>query len=89
MSEDSRRAGFDFLADASGYYKFTTCPRTYALATRCVSEAFESGMKRWWTANAENREPSPKKDPAAFGLDLDAVRPLFADYVARASRWVR
>ena len=44
-------------------------------------------MRRWWAHNAENREPSTHADPATFGLDLDEVRPLFADYVARAREW--
>jgi len=44
-------------------------------------------MQRWWTANAENREPSPARDPADFGLDLDAIRPRFADWVAASKRW--
>ena len=48
-----------------------------------VTQEFESGMRRWWTANAENREPSTHPDPATFGLDLDEVRPLFAEYTAR------
>ena len=38
-------------------------------------------MRRWWAENAENREPSTHRDPATFGLDLDQVRPLFAEYV--------
>jgi hypothetical protein len=29
------------------------------------------------------REPHPKADAQAFGLDLNAIRPLFADYVQR------
>jgi hypothetical protein len=44
-------------------------------------------MEQWWKGNAENREPAPARDPAAFGLDLDAIRPLFADYVASAEKW--
>jgi hypothetical protein len=61
----------------------------YAWLGEPVGEQFESGMRRWWAANAENREPSTHKEPAAFGLNLDEVRPRFADYVARAKRWVR
>ena len=53
-----------------------------------VSDAFESGMRRWWAENAENREPSPRADPAMFGLDLEEVRPLFADYVERSKVWI-
>jgi len=44
-------------------------------------------MRRWWADNAANREPSSHKDPATFALDLDRIRPLFADYVARAKAW--
>ena len=29
------------------------------------------------------REPSTHADPVEFGIDLDQVRPLFADYVAK------
>jgi Sulfotransferase family len=60
--------------------------RLYAWLGEPVSEEFESGMKRWWAHNAENREPSTQRDPATFGLDLDQVRPLFAKYVERAKR---
>ena len=56
----------------------------YAWLGEPVTEDFESGMRRWWAANAENREPSTHPDPATFGLDLDQVRPLFAKYVARS-----
>jgi len=54
-----------------------------------VSETFEAGMIRWWTDNAENREPSVYLDAATYGLDLDQVRPLFADYSARMASWTR
>ena len=33
------------------------------------------------------REQNVHPDPATFGIDLDAVRPLFADYTARMARW--
>jgi hypothetical protein len=46
-----------------------------------VSEEFEYGMRAWWAENAENREPHPRADPQAFGLDLNIIRPLFATYV--------
>ena len=51
------------------------------------TDEFESRMQQWWTANAENREPSPARDPADFDLDLDAVRPRFADWVAASKDW--
>ena len=59
----------------------------YAWLGEPVSDEFEAGMRGWWARNAENREPSPQLDPAAFGLDLAAVRPLFADYVSRSREW--
>jgi hypothetical protein len=60
----------------------------YAWLGEPVGEAFEAGMRRWWTANAEQREAtSSQKDPAAFGLELARIRPLFAEYVERAKRW--
>jgi hypothetical protein len=75
---DFRAMQADPIGEVRGLYTWLGEP---------VSEEFESGMRRWWTKNAENREPSSRADPAAFGLDLDAVRPLFADYVARARKW--
>ena len=59
----------------------------YAWLGEPVTEAFESGMRQWWAENAANREPGGHVDPATFGLDLDQIRPLFADYVARATVW--
>jgi hypothetical protein len=46
-----------------------------------VTDEFESRMRGWWAEAAAEREPSSHADPVAFGLDLDKVRPLFADYV--------
>ena len=43
----------------------------YAWLGEPVTDEFEAGMRRWWTANAENREPGAHSDPATFGLDLD------------------
>lgn len=54
-----------------------------------VSDEFEAGMARWWKHNSENREGSVHADAATYGLDLDRVRPLFADYTARAAVWTR
>ncbi|ADP81061.1 sulfotransferase family protein [Pseudofrankia inefficax] len=61
--------------------------RLYAWLDEPVTPAFEAGMRRWWRENAENREETVHPDPADFGLDLAAVRPLFADYVTRSARW--
>jgi hypothetical protein len=35
-------------------------------------------MRSWWAENAEKREPHSHADAEAFGIDLDAIRPLFA-----------
>ena len=59
----------------------------YAWLGEPVSDEFEAGMRRWWAQNAENREPTIQADSATFGLDLDQIRPLFADYVARSQQW--
>jgi hypothetical protein len=68
----------DPIGEVRGLYRWLGEP---------VSEVFEHGMARWWTQNAESREPKPQRDPAAYGVDLDQLRPLFADYVARMNRW--
>jgi hypothetical protein len=52
-----------------------------------VSEVFEQQMRQWWADNAQDREPATHPDAAAYGLDMTTVRPLFADYVARAEKW--
>ncbi|GAA2430880.1 sulfotransferase [Actinomadura vinacea] len=52
-----------------------------------VGDEFERRMHSWWTEAAAEREPSRRVDPAAFGIDLDAVRPLFARYTESAGRW--
>lgn len=53
----------------------------YAWLGEPVTDEFESRMRDWWNANAQNREPHPKATPEAFGLDLNAIRPRFARYV--------
>ena len=52
-----------------------------------VTATFEARMARWWKENAANREPSVHPDAATYGLDLDQVRPLFANYAARMASW--
>jgi hypothetical protein len=52
-----------------------------------TSGEFESRMREWADGNAANREPSKHSDPATYGLDLNMIRPLFADYVNRVQRW--
>jgi hypothetical protein len=56
----------------------------YAWLGEPVGEEFESRMRTWWAEAAAEREPSSHADPVTFGIDLDKVRPLFADYVARS-----
>jgi hypothetical protein len=61
--------------------------RLYEWLDEPVTAEFEAGMRRWWTEFAETREQSIHPPAAEFGLDLDAVRPLFADYVTSAAAW--
>lgn len=48
-----------------------------------VTDDFEQGMRRWRGDHAETREVNVHPDASAFGLELDQVRELFADYTAR------
>jgi Sulfotransferase family len=59
----------------------------YAWLGEPVTEEFETRMATWWKQNSENREPSIPAEPAHYGLDLDVIRPLFADYTARIASW--
>jgi hypothetical protein len=59
----------------------------YAWLGEPVTEVFATGMHSWWRDNAEKRERNVHPDPATFGLDVDQIRPLFADYTARTARW--
>lgn len=52
-----------------------------------VTEAFDAGMRRWWGEQAATRTPNVHPDPAQFGIDLERVRPLFAQYVDRMTGW--
>ena len=62
--------------------------RLYTWLGEPVTDEFEAGMRTWWAENAEKREPHPHADPEAFGLDLEAIRPLFASYVDHSQRWI-
>jgi hypothetical protein len=62
--------------------------RLYTWLGEPVTDEFEAGMRDWWAENAEKREPHAKGGPEDFGLDLDAIRPLFADYVDHSQRWI-
>ena len=57
--------------------------RLYGWLGEPVTDEFETRMRAWWADNAEKRESHTPADPEAFGLDLDAIRPLFAHYVER------
>ena len=59
---------------------------TSGSASRSRDE-FEPGWRRGGTENAEHREPNVHPDPATFGLDLDDVRPRFAEYTRRSAQW--
>jgi hypothetical protein len=61
--------------------------RLYDWLGEPVTEAFERGMERWWRENAESRSENVHPEPAAFGLDLERVRPQFAKYVERMEQW--
>ncbi|PXW35474.1 sulfotransferase [Nocardia sp. 348MFTsu5.1] len=54
-----------------------------------VSEQFNSQMRNWWTEAAAVREPSSRADPAEFAIDLDQLRPRFAEYVEAARLWTK
>ncbi len=76
---DDRFYDIDFramLADPIGEVR-----RLYAWLGEPVTDEFEDAMRGWWAENAERREPHPKADPQAFGLDLNDIRPRFARYV--------
>jgi hypothetical protein len=60
--------------------------RLYAWLGEPVTPEFETGMRRWWRENAESREQNVHPDPAEFGIDLEQIRPLFGDYVARFTK---
>lgn len=57
--------------------------RLYSWLGEPVTGEFETQMRAWWADNAEKREPHTRARPEDFGLDLAAIRPLFADYVER------
>jgi hypothetical protein len=75
---DFRAMAADPIGEVRGLYAWLGEP---------VGTEFEQQMTSWWEHNAANREPSRHADPADFGLDLDALRPMFAGYVEHAQRW--
>jgi hypothetical protein len=75
---DSRALQQDPIGEVRGLYAWLGQP---------VTDEFEAGMARWWRENAQDREPNVHPDAAAFGIDLDELRPRLADYTARVARW--
>ena len=75
---DFRTVQRDPIGTVRGLYDWLGAP---------VIEEFETGMRRWWRANAEAREQNVHPDPADFGLDSDRLRPRFAEYCARVVGW--
>jgi hypothetical protein len=75
---DFRAMQRDPIGEVRGLYEWLGAP---------VTDEFASRMTQWWQQNAANREPSTPADAAIFGLDLEQIRPLFADYTARAAVW--
>ncbi|MCV7057098.1 sulfotransferase family protein [Mycolicibacterium gilvum] len=75
---DFRAMQSDPVGEVTGLYSWLRAP---------VSDEFAGRMQSWWAQAATEREPSSHADAAEFGLDLDAVRPLFADYVEHAAQW--
>lgn len=52
-----------------------------------VSSEFEANMQAWWAENTASHKPAPKPDPNTFGVDLDEVSKLFAEYRQRMEQW--
>jgi hypothetical protein len=52
-----------------------------------VTDEFDAGMPAWWARNEATHEPARHSSPETYGLDLEAVRPRFTDYVEHAARW--
>lgn len=50
---------------------------------RPVTDEFRAGMQHWWQDNAAERPQASYATLEEFGLDADAVRERFADYVGR------
>jgi hypothetical protein len=75
---DFRAMQADPVAGVRGLYEWLGEP---------VTDEFEAGMRRWWAENSEDRDQHERPDPDTYGLDLAAIRPLFADYVERMQSW--
>lgn len=75
---DFRAMQADPIGEIGGLYTWLGQP---------ISHEFAARMDSWWTQAASEREPSTHADPKEFGINLEQVRPRFADYVAHADRW--
>ncbi len=75
---DFRAMQADPIGEVRGLYEWLDEP---------VSDPFEERMQQWVEVNSAHREPANRSDPKAFGLDLDVIRPLFADYVRLSAHW--
>jgi len=75
---DFRAMQADPIGEVKGLYAWLGGP---------ISDEFQERMRSWWTEAAAEREPSQRADPVEFGIDLEQVRPRFAQYVDMASRW--
>jgi hypothetical protein len=75
---DFRAMQADPIGEVTGLYVWLQEP---------VGEEFKQRMQSWWTQAAAEREPSTHADPVQYAIDLDAVRPRFAQYVDRAGQW--
>jgi hypothetical protein len=85
VGNDDRFFDLDFAAvqrDPIGEVK-----RLYTWLGEPVSAEFETGMHEWWQVAGASRLPNTHPDASAFGLRMEAVRPLFADYVQRMATW--
>ena len=52
-----------------------------------VCDEFSQGMTQWWQDNAAKHEPGPRRSAEDYGVNLDKVRPLFADYAQQMQGW--
>lgn len=48
-----------------------------------LSDEARTRMRAWWTQSSQDRSGPHRYDPAAFGLDLEAIREQFAFYYER------
>lgn len=82
---DDRFFDLDFAAVQRD--PITEVKRLYTWLGEPVSAEFEAGMRGWWQAEAASRSPNTHPEAAAFGVNIEAVRPLFADYIQRMTTW--